>query len=135
MILSRWPRQRRLDRSISAACGAIAPARQSSARLRSWRQPKAWKLSPFSAALFPKGRRDGKFPEINTVKCDFAFLTLDEPVKLPSELANRKVTAIELRGNSGVTLTNNRRTPDKSDDIEVFVARSPLFYEESRNLE
>jgi hypothetical protein len=93
------------------------------------------KLSPFSAAIFPKNKGDGGFPEINTVQCDFAYLTLDKPVQLPSELANRKVTAVELRGGMrGVTITNNRKTESKKDDIEIYVSMSPLFYEERRNL-
>jgi hypothetical protein len=92
------------------------------------------KFAPFSAALFPKNK-DGGPQEINTVKSDIAFLTLDKPVQSASELANRKVTAIELRGLiNPVKLTNNRRTPEKSDDLEVWIRMSPLFYEERRNL-
>jgi hypothetical protein len=92
------------------------------------------KFSPFSAALYPKNK-DGGYPEINTVQCDFAFLTLDKPVQTPSELANRKVTAVELRGGTrGVTIINNRRTDAKSDDIEVHVSTSPLHYDERKNL-
>jgi hypothetical protein len=92
------------------------------------------KLAPFSAAMFPKSKDGGK-PEIYTVQCDFAFLTLDKPVQYPSELANRKVTAVELRGSQGVTLINNRRTEDfKGDDLEIHITMSPLFYEERRNL-
>jgi hypothetical protein len=93
------------------------------------------KFSPFSAAIFPKNK-DGGYPEINTVQSDFAFLTLDKRVQTPAELANRKVTAIELRGGGGIgiKITNNRRTPETSDDLEVYVSLSPLFYEERRNL-
>jgi hypothetical protein len=93
------------------------------------------KFEPFSAALFSKPK-PGEEPEINTVKCDFAFLTLDKPVQTPSELANRKITAVELLCAPGtnVVITNNRRTAAKNDDIEVEIARKALFYDERRNL-
>jgi len=91
------------------------------------------KFSPFSAAMFPKNK-DGGYPEIDTVRADHAYFTLDEPVQFPFELPNRKVMAVELRGPQGVTITNNRRTPEKSDDIVIHVAISPLFYEDQRNL-
>jgi hypothetical protein len=104
------------------------------------------KFSPFSAAMFPKNKDasssdinavKGDAPEINTVKCDFAYLTLDKPVTMISELASRKVKKVELRGGfkeAGVTIVNNRRTRAKNDDVEVFISMSPLFYEEDRNL-
>jgi hypothetical protein len=92
------------------------------------------KFEPFSAALFSK-TKEGEYPEINTVKCDFAFLTLDKPVQVPSELANRKVMAVELRSiRDKVKLTNNRRTPAKNDDVEVEIAMRPLYYEDRTNL-
>src|SRR5207253_1891268 len=52
----------------------------------------------------------------------------------PTELANRKIVAVELRGSRGVTLINNRRSPEKTDDIELLVRMSPLYYEERRDL-
>src|ERR1043166_1566674 len=91
------------------------------------------KFSPFSAALFPKNKEPGP-PEINTVRSDFAYFTLDNPVHFPFELADRKVMVVELRGKQGVTITNNRRTAQKNDDLEIHVAISPLFYEEQRHL-
>ena len=92
------------------------------------------KLSPFSAALFGKNKGDGAYPEINTVQCDEAYLTLDRPVANPSELADRKITKVELRSNSGIHIVNNRRTPEKNDDIELSVPNGPLYYDERENL-
>ena len=93
------------------------------------------KFAPFSAAIFPQNK-DGGFPEINTVQSDFAYLTLDKPVATPAELANRKVTAVELRGGAGrpIKITNNRRTKETSDDLVVHVTMAPLFYEERNSL-
>ncbi len=91
------------------------------------------KLSPFSVALFPKKKGDTSYPEINTIQCDFAYLTLDRPVSNFTELTSRRVIAIELRGSSGVTIVNNRRTPEKNDDIEVTIKSAPVYYEERTN--
>lgn len=92
------------------------------------------KLTQFSAALFPKSRDDTKFPEINTVQCQTAFLTLNQPVSNLTELSNRKIIGVELRGNRGITMINNRRTAEKTDDIEVLITNGPMFYEEKKNL-
>ena len=91
------------------------------------------KLSPFSAALFPKSKGE-VFPEINTVQCEFAYLTLDRPVANLTELSNRKIVGVELRGNRGVTMVNNRRSAEKNDDIELLITNGPLFYEEAKDL-
>lgn len=91
-------------------------------------------LRSFSAALFPKGRPDARYPEINTIVCEIAILTFDRPVASVAELSNRKIKAVELRGSRGVTVINNRRSPEKNDDIEVHVANAPVYYEEHRNL-
>jgi len=93
------------------------------------------KLTPFSAALFPKGRRDDKHPEINTVKCELAYLTFDKPIKSVTEMNSRKIIGVELRGAGGVTIINNRRTPqDKTDDIEILITNAPLFYDDQQGL-
>ena len=90
-------------------------------------------LTPFSLAIFGKAKGDAKStPEINTVQCQVALLTFDRPVANPGELVNRKIVAGELRGD--IYLINNRRTPQRDDDISVFT-RGPLFYQEARNQE
>src|SRR5262249_9129339 len=38
------------------------------------------KLAPFSAALYHKAKSPGAYPEISTIRCDVAILTLDRPV-------------------------------------------------------
>jgi len=89
------------------------------------------KLSKFSAALFPKNRQPGTYPEINTVTSEIALLTLNERVANFHELTNRRIIGVELRGNSGVKFINNRRSPEKHDDIELRVTTAPVYYEES----
>ncbi len=92
------------------------------------------KLYPFSAALFPKNNRpDAPFPEINTVQCETAFLTLDRPVSHFSELSTRKIIGVELRGNRGITMINNRRTAEKNDDLDLLITNGPMFYAEKIN--
>jgi hypothetical protein len=90
------------------------------------------KLSPFSIAMFPKSKGEG-FPEINTIQCESAYLTLDRPISNFTELGSRKVIAVELRGRD-IVLINNRHTPQKNDDLEVQITNGPLFYEEARDL-
>ena len=91
------------------------------------------KLIGFSLAVFGKNAGDAAFPEINTIKSGVAYLTFDQPVNSPMEMTNRKIVACELRNN--IKLVNNRRTPEKSDDIEVRILTddTPLFYEDKQN--
>jgi lipopolysaccharide export system protein LptA len=93
------------------------------------------KLTPFSVAIFGKDKGDGKYPEINTVRSQQAYLTFDKPVSNIAEMSGRKIMAGELSsdGNDGIYLVNNRRTPQRDDDLSLFT-RGPMFYEESRHL-
>jgi hypothetical protein len=86
------------------------------------------KLTPFSIAIFGKDRGDYSFPEITTVRCQEAYLTFDRPVTSQTDLSNRKIIGGELRSNNFITITNNRRTPQQTDDIEVTIFKKPLFY-------
>jgi len=92
------------------------------------------KLSPFSAALFPKTRSETKFPEINVVQCEIAYLTLDRAVTSLTELNNRRIVGIELKSNREVVLINNRGTPEKHDDIELVITHDSLFFDDNRHL-
>ncbi|MBI2807993.1 MAG: hypothetical protein HYX68_23665 [Planctomycetes bacterium] len=93
------------------------------------------RLAPFSAAFFHKTKKPGEYPEISTIKCDVAILTLDQPATSFSDLNNRKVIAVEMMGKRpGIVLTNNRRTAGKHDDIDVLVTNGNLIYEERRNM-
>lgn len=91
------------------------------------------KLWPFSVALFPKRKDDAPTPEINTIQSEVAYLTLDQPVKSFGELKDRRIIGIQLEGNSGVTIVNNRHTLEKNDDIEVKITLAPVYYEERSN--
>ena len=91
------------------------------------------KLAPFSAAIYHKRKLPGNFPEISTLRCDVAYLTLDRPIGNFGELNGRKVIAVELKGRQ-ITITNNRGTAEKGDDLDILVTNAPLFYEERRDL-
>jgi hypothetical protein len=85
------------------------------------------KLTPFSLAIFGKKKGPAEtFPEINTVRSDEAFITFDRPVTGPTEMGGRKIIAGELHGT--ITMTNNRRTRQTDDDIQVTITQKPLFY-------
>ena len=93
------------------------------------------KLAPFSAALYHKTKTPNAYPEISTIRADIAILTLDQPVSSYAELNSRKVIAVEMIGRKpGISLTNNRRTAEKGDDIDVLITNGNLFYEERKNL-
>jgi hypothetical protein len=87
------------------------------------------KLVPFSLAIYNKNHADGGFPEINTVRSAEAYITFDQPIKNLVEMGDRKITKAELRG--AITIRNNRRTPKREDDLEVFINNGPLKYEEA----
>jgi hypothetical protein len=91
-------------------------------------------LRPFSAALYPKSKGDQRFPEIHTVQCEYAYLTLDRKVMSLTDLGRGKVVAVELGGARGVKLTTNRKSPEKSDDLELYVTEGKLFFEDARHL-
>ncbi len=89
------------------------------------------RLQPFSAALYHKNKVRGEFPEISTIQCETAIFTLDQPATSIGDLNNRKVIAVEMQGRQpGISITNNRRTAEKNDDIDILITNGPLFYEE-----
>jgi lipopolysaccharide export system protein LptA len=88
-------------------------------------------LKPFSLAIFRKERVPEKFPEINTVQSKSAVLRFDRPITKIYEISNRKVVGGDLIDD--VYIINNRRTPQRDDDICVFT-RGPVRYDEARHL-
>jgi hypothetical protein len=88
------------------------------------------RLSPFSVAVF-KEKKDGSFPEINTIRCKEAYLRFDQPIHDPTEMGNHKIIGAELRGD--IRATNNRGTPLKSDDLEARVPRGPVFFDDKES--
>jgi lipopolysaccharide export system protein LptA len=89
------------------------------------------RLTPFYLAIFGKDTPEGKFPEINTIKGDVAFLTFDQPVKSITDMSSRKIVAGELTGN--IVVENNRRTPQRDDDLSMTTP-GPLYYREDQHL-
>jgi hypothetical protein len=94
------------------------------------------RLSPVSVAMFskPEPGKDPeikKYPEINTVRAEVAYLTFDKPIYSAAELSTRKIAKGELRGN--IEIVHNRRTPEPDDDIVILIDDGPLYYLESEH--
>lgn len=89
------------------------------------------KLTPLRLALFREEKADCQFPEVNTISSDNAWLTFDQPIANMTDIGTRKIVGAELKG--GIVIINNRRTPQKSDDLEVRVDEQSLFYDERPN--
>jgi lipopolysaccharide export system protein LptA len=88
------------------------------------------KLAPVSCAIFGKNNGDGRFPEINTVRANVAWLTFDRPIVHPADMGKHKIVAGELKGN--VDIVNNRRTPERDDDLTLFT-QGPLFFKDDEH--
>jgi hypothetical protein len=88
------------------------------------------RLSPVSVAMFSKAE-PGKYPEINTVRAEVAYLTFDKPIYSAAELSTRKITKGELRGK--IEIVHNRRTPEPDDDVVIQIDEGPLYYVESEH--
>ncbi len=158
-----------IDAKLSRAFGAECPELHRSIKIdipsRGWGmaadlfepQPDGRiKLMPFSGFLIAKKQKaDAKFPEINTLRCDEAYLTLNEPATTAAELGNRKVVRVELRTKPpkkskpeekekpqkkdkvdlpGMVIKNNRGTPEEHDDLELFIPESPVHFDETSEL-
>jgi lipopolysaccharide export system protein LptA len=89
-------------------------------------------LTPLSAAVFGKDKRDGRGVEINSIRCRFANLTFDRPISNLSEISGRKLVLAELNGE--IEIINNRRTPQRDDDLTVYIPVGPLRYNEAEHL-
>jgi hypothetical protein len=94
------------------------------------------RLEPFSAAVFHKSKTPGGFPEISTIVCAVAYLTLKEPAREYSDLNHSEVIAVEMRGKPSreIKITNNRGTKETGDDIEAYINNGPLFFEKRTNV-
>jgi lipopolysaccharide export system protein LptA len=105
------------------------------------------RLEPFSVAIFGKAREKGEYPEINTVRSDVAYLTFDQPITSAAEMGSHKIVGGELISKvrdadgererhgplGGVVIVNNRRTPQRDDDLTLYTP-GPVFYQESSHM-
>ncbi|HZT80599.1 MAG TPA: hypothetical protein VFA26_10265, partial [Gemmataceae bacterium] len=91
------------------------------------------RLQPVSLALFSKKTPPGKFPEINTVRSRVGYLKFDRPVSNLADLSSRKIVAGELSGGD-VEIVNNRRKPQRGDELHVRIWGAPLYYDEAQHL-
>lgn len=101
------------------------------------------KLWPFSVAIRGKEKDSAAHPEINTVRADVAYLSFDKPVTNIMEIGSRRIIGCELGSDpkkgrgvpgeaGGVTIVNNRGTPQRDDDISIFTP-GPIYYQENLN--
>ncbi len=99
-------------------------------------------LTPVSVAMFGKDKGKGKYPEINTIRGQEAYLKFDRPVASLMEINGRKVMEAELHGradgteagNNGIEIVNNRGTPDRTDDIALYIGAGPLWFSDVKHL-
>jgi hypothetical protein len=89
-------------------------------------------LEKLSIALFGKNKNDGRGIEINTLKSNSAYLTFDRPITTLSEINGRKITEAEMIGD--IMIVNNRRTPQRDDDLSLYIKTGPLYYNEQRQI-
>ncbi len=90
------------------------------------------KLTPISVAMFGKDKGDGRFPEINTIQGKVAKLKFDRPVTTLSDISGRKLLEAELTGD--IKVFNNRHTPDRYDDLCLYIGTGPLYFSEEKHL-
>ena len=92
-------------------------------------------LTPFSVAMFGK-TKNGQ-TEINTIHCDRAYLTFDQPIKNVTEMGGRKIVEAEFLSDLSIAshdkrqgtihVSNNRKTATFEDDI-VMLTPGPIHY-------
>jgi hypothetical protein len=89
-------------------------------------------LTRVSLAMFGKKTGPKGWPEINTIRCEEAYLTFDRPVTNLSDISGRKLKVAEL--NRNIVVINNRRTEERTDDLSILINKGPLYYEEDKHL-
>ena len=89
-------------------------------------------LTPLSVVMFSKDKGDPRPPEVTTIRGQVAFLRFDRPVTQYTEIGSRKIVAADLSGS--IELTNNRRTPERADDLSVYIPTGPIFYSDEKKL-
>ncbi len=87
-------------------------------------------LQPVGLAIYGKPSPDGQLPEINTVRANTAWLKFDQPISNPADIGKHKIASGILKGN--IEIVNNRRTPQRDDDL-VLRTQGPVLYEEAKH--
>lgn len=104
------------DKRLLLALGEIAV--QKDGRVR---------IAPFSAAFF-KEEKPGAEPDIFSVRCDIANLTLDRPFTQAADLVNRKVIKAELQGRQ-VLFEYKRGVGEKGHYLGMLATDGSLYYD------
>lgn len=89
-------------------------------------------LTPLSVVMFSKDKGDPRPPEVTTIRGQVAYLRFDRPVTQYTEIGSRKIVAADLSGS--IELTNNRRTPERADDLSVYIPTGPVYYSDEKKL-
>jgi hypothetical protein len=89
-------------------------------------------MKPFSCAVFGKAHGEGGMPEINTIQSDVAYLDFDRKITNISQMNNAKITGGELTGD--ITITNNRRTAMRDDDLHMHTKGTIFYHEASHHI-
>lgn len=85
------------------------------------------RLCPLSVAIFAMARgAEDAAPEVNTVRGDEAYLVFERPIKTVADMSKYRIVAGQLAGN--IRIVNNRRTPQRADDLFVNINKGPLYY-------
>lgn len=90
------------------------------------------RLTKFSIAVFRGEFHETGFPEINTARAEVALLRFDKPItNIMADIGSRRIVGGELKGN--IVITNNRRTAQVVDDIEIRVDQQPLYFDDTKS--
>jgi lipopolysaccharide export system protein LptA len=82
-------------------------------------------LTPLSLAVFSR-EKEGQQPEITCLRATEAWLTFDRPVSSFAEMSSRKLMEAELNGK--IVVTNDRRRPQRDEDLRMTIDAGRLFY-------
>jgi hypothetical protein len=84
-------------------------------------------FTPLHIALFKDPTPPKKFPEINTIESDEAYLRFDQKVVNILDVTHHKLVEADLVRN--VRVRNNRGTPELCDDISLRIPTGIVHYE------
>src|SRR5262245_36415849 len=95
------------------------------------------KVWPFSLAILGKVNLRTGFPEIQTVHCDSALITLDRPIESTSDIGRSTIVAAEFIADrstlntdprwGNIFVTHNHGTPNVDDDL-IAKLPGPVFF-------
>lgn len=70
--------------------------------------------------------RGNDHPDVTTLRASVAWITFDQPVRTPSEIAYRRIVEAELNGR--VEVRNNRGRKERDEDLHLEIPSGPVYY-------